>query len=129
MDKDLLSIASARRSVERAWDAFQKFQSYDPADIDAIVEAMARAIEPEARRLAELAVEETGYGNVEDKRIKNLFNALSVADWLRDIKTLGLLWQDDVTKVAAIGEPMGVGGAYTGDQSHLYDYLQGVVCS
>ena len=55
-------------------------------DIDAIVDAMARAVEPECERLAELAVEETGYGNVADKRVKNLFNALSVADYLRDKK-------------------------------------------
>ena len=108
MDYDLQSIAAARQAAETAWEAYLKFRLFDPADIDAIVEAMALAIEPEARRLAELAVEETGYGNVEDKRIKNLFNALSVADWLRDIKTLGLLWRDDVTKIAAIGEPMGV---------------------
>jgi acetaldehyde dehydrogenase (acetylating) len=56
----------------------------------------------------QLAVEETGYGNVEDKRIKNLFNALSVAEYLRDITTLGMLWRDDKTKIAAFGEPMGV---------------------
>ncbi len=80
----------------------------DPTDIDRIVEAMARAIEVEAGRLGELAVEETGYGNAEDKRIKNLFNALAVAEWLRNVKTLGVLWQDPVTKVMAIGEPMGV---------------------
>ncbi|MEX0338868.1 MAG: aldehyde dehydrogenase family protein, partial [Arenibacterium sp.] len=67
-----------------------------------------RAIEPEAERLGQLAVEETGYGNVPDKRVKNLFNALSGADWLRDVKTLGLLWRDDATKIAAFGEPMGV---------------------
>jgi acetaldehyde dehydrogenase (acetylating) len=108
VDNDLLSIAAARRASENAWDAFQKFRVFDPADIDAIVEAMARAIEPEARRLGEIAVEETGYGNAEDKRLKNLFNAVSVADWLRDVKTLGLLWRDEITKVAAIGEPMGV---------------------
>ena len=40
--------------------------------------------------------------------MKNLFNSLSVADWLRDVTTLGVLWRDDATKVCAIGEPMGV---------------------
>jgi acetaldehyde dehydrogenase (acetylating) len=69
---------------------------------------MARAVEPEAERLGVMAVEETGYGNVPDKRVKNLFNAISVADYLRDITTLGMLWHDDNTKVAAFGEPMGV---------------------
>ena len=108
MDADLQSIASARRCAETAFAAYQKFLLTDPAEVDAIVDAMARAIEPEAKRLAELAVAETGYGNVADKRLKNLFNALSVADYLRNITTLGLLWRDDVTRVAAFGEPMGV---------------------
>ena len=108
MDLDLQSIASARRTATAAWQAYQKFRAFEPEAIDAIVNAMALAVEPEARRLAELAVEETGCGNVEDKRIKNLFNSIEVPHWLRNIKTLGLLWRDEITKIAAIGEPMGV---------------------
>lgn len=108
MDADLLSIAAARRTAETAFDAYRAFLGTDPAQVDAIVDAMARAIEPEAKALGALAVEETGYGNVADKRVKNLFNALSVADYLRDITTLGMLWRDDATKIAAFGEPMGV---------------------
>lgn len=108
MDADLKSIAAARRAAENAFDAYQRFLGTDPAHIDAMVDAMARAIEPEAKRLGELAVEETGYGNVPDKRVKNLFNALSVADYLRDVTTLGPLWRDDAAKIMAVGEPMGV---------------------
>ena len=108
MDADLKSIAAAREAAESAFTAYQQFLGTDPKHIDAIVDAMARAIEPEAKRLGEMAVEETGYGNVPDKRVKNLFNALSVADWLRDVTTLGVLWRDDATKICAIGEPMGV---------------------
>ena len=108
MDPDLQSIANARRAADSAWEAFLKFRDYEPSDVDAIVDAMARSIEPEAARLGAMAAEETGYGNAPDKRIKNLFNALSINDWLRNIKTLGLLWRDEVTKTAAFGEPMGV---------------------
>ena len=108
MDADLRSIAAARRAAERAWEAWLAFRETPPETIDAMVESMALAIEPEAERLARLAVEETGYGNVADKRIKNLFNSLSVAEWLRNVRTLGVLWRDEATKVAAIGEPMGV---------------------
>lgn len=108
MDADLKSVAAARRCAETAFEAYRRFLGTPPAEIDAIVDAMARAIEPEAERLGALAVEETGYGNVPDKRVKNLFNALSVADWLRDVTTLGMLWKDEGAKIAAIGEPMGV---------------------
>ena len=108
MDADLRSIASARRAAERAWEAWLAFRETPPETIDSVVEGMALAIEPEAERLARLAVEETGYGNVPDKRLKNLFNSLSVAEWLRNVRTLGVLWRDEAAKVAAIGEPMGV---------------------
>lgn len=108
MDADLRSIAAARRAAETAFEAYRQFLGTDPAQVDAMVDAMARAIGPEAERLGRIAVEETGYGNVPDKRVKNLFNALSVADYLRDVTTLGLLWRDDRTKIAAFGEPMGV---------------------
>jgi acyl-CoA reductase-like NAD-dependent aldehyde dehydrogenase len=108
MDADLKSVAAARRCAETAFEAYRRFLGTPPAQIDAMVDAMARAIEPEAERLGALAVEETGYGNVPDKRVKNLFNALSIADWLRDVTTLGMLWKDEGAKIAAIGEPMGV---------------------
>ena len=108
MDKDLRSIAAARQAATSAFAAYQKFREFDPSQVNEIVDAMAQAIEPEAARLGQLAVDETGYGNAPDKRVKNLFNALSVADHLREITTLGLLWQDRVTRVAAFGEPMGV---------------------
>ncbi|MEL7117229.1 MAG: aldehyde dehydrogenase family protein [Pseudomonadota bacterium] len=108
MDADLLSIAAARRAAETAFDAYRKFLGTDPAHIDAIVEAMAAAIEPECARLGQMAVDETGYGRADHKRVKDLMNARGTADWLRDITTLGMLWRDDVTKIAAFGEPMGV---------------------
>ncbi len=105
MDQDLQSIASARRCAENAFKAYQDFLGTNPEHIDAIVDAMARAVEPEAKRLGQMAVEETGYGNVEDKRVKNLFNALSVADFLRNVTTLGILWRDDATKLLHSGSP------------------------
>lgn len=108
MDADLKSIAAARRCAERAFEAYQQFLGTDPAHVDAIVQAMADAIEPECARLGRMAVEETGYGNAEHKRMKDLMNARGTADWLRDITTLGCLWRDDATKIAAFGEPMGV---------------------
>ena len=108
MDADLKSIAAARRCAETAFEAYRQFLGTDPAHIDAIVQAMAEAIEPEAARLGQMAVDETGYGNAADKRVKDLMNARETAAWLRDVTTLGTLWRDDATKIAAFGEPMGV---------------------
>jgi acetaldehyde dehydrogenase (acetylating) len=43
---DLDSIAQARRAADRAYEAWQKFRTFEPADVDRVVEAMARAIAP-----------------------------------------------------------------------------------
>ena len=108
MDADLKSIAAARQCAETAFAAYQQFLGTEVSHVDAIVQAMAEAIDPEAARLGKMAADETGYGNAEHKRIKDLMNARGTASWLREVKTLGLLWRDDATKVAAFGEPMGV---------------------
>src|SRR5436853_6380221 len=69
---------------------------------------MAAAARANARRLAALAVEDTGYGNAKDKYIKNLLSA----DWLprrmRGMKTVGILRELPDEKVIEIGVPVGV---------------------
>lgn len=108
MYEDLESIAEARRCAERAHEAFLRFREFPADEVDRIVRAMSQAAEREAGRLAELARAETGYGDVEDKRLKNLYNSRVVGEWLANVTTLGVLWRDEATKVVAIGEPMGV---------------------
>ena len=107
-DKDLLSIQEVRTKVEKAWQAWQKYRSYTQEQVDAIVERMAAAARANAKRLADLAVEETGYGNAKDKYIKNLLNC----DWLprrmRGMKTVGILRELPEEKVVEIGVPLGV---------------------
>jgi acetaldehyde dehydrogenase (acetylating) len=107
-DKDLLSIQEVRTKVDKAWAAWQKYRTYSQQQVDAIVERMAVAARANARRLAELAVEETGYGNAKDKYIKNLL----CSDWLprrmRGIRTVGVLRELPDEKIVEIGVPMGV---------------------
>ena len=107
-DKDLLSIQEVRTKVEAAWQAQKKYASYSQEQVDAIVERMAAAARANARRLAEMAVEETGYGNAKDKYIKNLLNC----DWLprrmRGMKTIGILRELPEEKLVEIGVPVGV---------------------
>lgn len=108
MDNDLRSISEARQAALDAHEAWLKFRRFSPEQIDHVVAQMALAAEREASRLGELAYQETSYGKAEDKRLKNLYNSRFVADWLARVRTLGVLWKDETTKVAAIGEPMGV---------------------
>ncbi len=108
MDKDLASVQEVRSKVEAAWAAFQTYRTYDQQRVDAIVEAMAAAGRAEAKRLAELAVEETRYGNVKDKIAKNLLNADLLPRTMRGMKTVGVLRELPDQKVVEIGVPVGV---------------------
>ena len=72
-DRDLASIAEARALARRAKHARLDLAEFSQEQIDAIVDAMAAAVTPQAEALARLAVEETGYGVVADKIQKNLF--------------------------------------------------------
>lgn len=65
----------ADAAVEAAWTAFQRFGDISLEKRRELVEAMRRAARDNARRLAELAHAETGYGHVEDKVVKNLLAA------------------------------------------------------
>jgi len=107
-DKDLLSIQEVRSKVDKAYQASLKYRSYTQQQVDAVVEGAAAAARANARRLAEMAVEETGYGNAKDKYIKNLLNC----DWLprrmRGMKTVGVLRELPEEKIVEFGVPVGV---------------------
>ena len=107
-DKDLLSIQEVRTKVEEAYTAWLKYRDYSQERVDAIVERMAAAARANARQLAELAVEETGYGNVGDKFIKNLLAADALPRRMRGMKTVGLLREIPAEKLVEYGVPMGV---------------------
>jgi acetaldehyde dehydrogenase (acetylating) len=107
-DKDLLSLQEVRTKVEAAYSAFQKYRGYTQQQVDTIVEAMAAAGRAEAKRLAEMAVEETRYGNVKDKIAKNLLNADLLARSIRSIRTVGVLREIPDQKIIEIGVPVGV---------------------
>lgn len=108
MDPELAAIGEARFKARSARRAFEAFEGVSQVQADRIVAAMAVAAERAAKELARLAVDETGYGVYEDKILKNLFNARFCAHSMAQMRTLGVLWVDEVNRVTAIGVPMGV---------------------
>ena len=108
LDKDLLSIQEVRTKVEKAHAAWQKYRNFTQEQVDNIVERMAAAARANAKQLADLAVEETGYGNAKDKYIKNLL----CCDWLprrmRGMKTIGIIREVPEEKIVEIAVPVGV---------------------
>lgn len=108
MDKDLQSVQEVRTLVQTAYNAHLEFKHFSQAQVDKIVKAMADAGYAEAERLAKLAVEETGFGKVKDKIIKNQFGSRNVWESIKDLKTVGVIDVQRNGKVVKIAEPMGV---------------------
>jgi acetaldehyde dehydrogenase (acetylating) len=107
-DKDLASIAEARALARRAKQAQAVLGEFSQEQIDRIVEAMATAVAPHAEALARLAVEETTFGVIADKVQKNLFASQRVFDFIKPMKTVGVINRFEDRKVIEIAEPFGV---------------------
>ncbi|HWK10290.1 MAG TPA: aldehyde dehydrogenase family protein, partial [Vicinamibacterales bacterium] len=107
-DRDLASIAEARALARRAKAAAPVLAELTQAQIDAIVDAMAAAATAQAEPLARLAHEETGFGVVRDKVLKNLFASEKIYRFIRPMKTVGVVGRLDDRKVIEIAEPFGV---------------------
>jgi acetaldehyde dehydrogenase (acetylating) len=107
-DKDLSSIAEARALARTARQAQPLLAELTQERIDAIVTAMADAVTLQAEALARLAVEETGYGVVADKVQKNLFSSRQVYEFIRPMKTVGVVNRIEDKKIIEIAEPFGV---------------------
>src|SRR6059036_2847709 len=107
-DRDLASIAEARALARRAKQAWLEVAEFDQARIDAIVDAMAAAATSQAEAFARLAVDETGYGVFEAKIQKNLFSSQKVYQFIRPMKTVGVIARHEDRRVVEIAEPFGV---------------------
>jgi acetaldehyde dehydrogenase (acetylating) len=107
-NRDLTSIQEARTLAARAAQAQLQLAELSQQQVDAIVDRMAAALRPHAEAVARLAVEETGYGIVADKIQKTLFACDRVYEFIRPMKTVGVINRFEDRKVIEIAEPFGV---------------------
>jgi acetaldehyde dehydrogenase (acetylating) len=107
-DRDLVSVQEARTLAARAKGSAAALAELSQDQIDRLVEAMAAAARSRAEELARLAVEETGYGVVADKVEKNLFASDRVFEFIRPMRTVGVIGRDHERKIVEIAEPFGV---------------------
>src|SRR3989454_3987889 len=108
MDKDLESVQEARHLVETAHDAWLKFEDFAEDQVERILSEISRAAIANAEALARIAVDETGYGTVEHKTLKNLFCADDVYRAIRAMKTVGIVNEDKEKKVFEVASSIGV---------------------
>lgn len=108
LDNDLLARQEARTLAAEAEKAQLRLRELPQEKLDAIVEAVGAAFAREAEALAQMAVEETGFGNAADKTVKNRFAADKVRSAVRNMRTVGILSRDEEKKLWEIGVPVGV---------------------
>lgn len=112
-DKDLLSIQEARDLTSQAYEAWKVWSHASQEQVDKVCAAMAEAAFAASERLARLAHEETGYGVVDHKKLKNEFAARGVWNSIKDVRTVGVIRADVEKKLYEIAWPMGVVAALT----------------
>ena len=108
MDKDLESVQEARSLLQASHDAWLRFEEFTEDHVEKILLEISKTAIANAEPLARLAVEETGYGTVEHKTLKNLFCADNVYRAIRPMKTVGIVSEDKEKKVFEVASPIGV---------------------
>ncbi len=111
----MTEVATIAALVERARAAQAVAETYDQAQADRVCAAAAWAImEPSRNRaLAELAVRDTGLGNVADKIQKNHRKTLGLMRDLHGAKSVGVIAENKATGITEIARAAGVVGAIT----------------
>lgn len=99
--------------VERSRTAQKQFEKFDQKTVDKIVREIAKFVFDNAEILAQMAVEETGIGNVPDKIQKNRGKARILWYSLKGKKSMGIIKEDEDAGIVEIAKPVGVVGAIT----------------
>ncbi|MDF9824000.1 acetaldehyde dehydrogenase/alcohol dehydrogenase [Breznakia sp. PF5-3] len=94
--------------VEKGLVALEAFRQLDQEAVDYIVAKASVAALDQHGVLAEAAVNETGRGVFEDKATKNLFACEHVINYMRDLKTVGVINRDEEAGIVEIADPVGV---------------------
>jgi acetaldehyde dehydrogenase / alcohol dehydrogenase len=101
-------IAYLEGLVNRARAAAAVFTQFSQEDVDRIVKAIVLAGLGEAQHLAQLAVEETHLGVMEDKVIKNMVATEFAYNYVKDKRTVGVIREFAERNLVEIAEPIGV---------------------
>jgi len=97
-----------RNLVADAKAAQKTLAGYGQERIDLMLETICAACEEQAERLAKMAVEETGFGVWRDKVLKNRLGSRVIYDYIRDMKTVGIIREDHAARIWDVAVPVGV---------------------
>lgn len=106
-DKDLLSIQEVRDMVQKANKAQKEFAAFSQEKIDRVIEEMKEVGYRQAEYLGQMAAKETGFGKWQDKKIKNELASLGVYEYIKEMKTVGIIKEEEEKGIVEIGTPVG----------------------
>jgi acetaldehyde dehydrogenase/alcohol dehydrogenase len=101
-------IAHLEELVDQARTAAAVFTQFTQEDVDRIVKPMVVAGMEHAQHLAQMAIEETMLGVLEDKVIKNMVATEFVYNYVKDKRTVGVIREIPERRLSEIAEPIGV---------------------
>lgn len=102
------SVETLEEVLKRVRKAQKKFANYTQEQVDKIFQAAAIAANSARIPLAQMAVNETKMGVVEDKIIKNHYAAEYIYNKYRDTKTCGVIEEDNAYGIKKVLEPIGL---------------------
>ena len=102
--KEALPIIRAEQEI---------YGSFTQEQVDAICEKAAMAVSKMRIPLAKMACEETGYGIVVDKVTKNQYASEHIWNYMRNVKTCGVIAENPAFGTKRVASPKGVIAAIT----------------
>ncbi|MDD5495646.1 MAG: aldehyde dehydrogenase family protein, partial [Candidatus Omnitrophica bacterium] len=108
MDKtNTANLQDVNEIMGKASCAAGIFSQFDQKKTDRIVKAVYEVGFNNRVRLAKMAHEETGLGNWRDKVIKNVVATQFVYEDIKNLKTVGIISEDEEKGIVEIAQPLG----------------------
>ncbi len=104
----ITNIEELEALINRVHIAQNQFATFSEEKVNEIFKAAATAADKMRIDLAEMAVNETGMGVLEDKIIKNHFASEYIYNKHKNKKTCGIVKRDKVNGIKIVASPLGV---------------------
>ncbi|MDR6124126.1 acetaldehyde dehydrogenase/alcohol dehydrogenase [Bacillus sp. SLBN-46] len=96
------------RLAQKGEQALNVFRTLNQEKVDQIVKSMALTALENQDKLAKMAVDETNRGLFEDKISKNMFATEMIYNSIRNLKTVGIISENEHEGTYELAEPVGV---------------------
>ncbi|MFO1418073.1 MAG: aldehyde dehydrogenase family protein [Methylotetracoccus sp.] len=99
--------------LARAREAQRRFEELPQETIDRVVRAIGKYVYDNAVLLAQMSIDDTGMGNLDDKIQKNRIKSSIIWHSLKGKKSRGIIGEDPENALIFVAKPIGVVGCIT----------------